>query len=286
MVQVLTKYLVLIGASMFIFTNFIACGSQMYKVSVAEDHDKAMIPESAANVESHSYGIHAINGWNELPIKFRIGKTLTPSQEEGLERAMKTWERAVGTKLFEKIGRDDKDGDYFKDLYSSLPDMVNGHYLDTNWQKTGKPDVVIATTIWDNYIAGTIETADIRFNNYHYLIHDAYDYKYFTSKADERDIVDMETLALHELGHLLGLAHVAEEVDGNSIMNPTLFVGEGLANRVPSYGDIQRIQQVYQCEGNACDIDSLVLAFEQNRKEYFESPSIAEEESEETTPAH
>jgi uncharacterized protein YjaZ len=73
---------------------------------------------------------------------------------------------------------------------------------------------------------------------------------------DEREIVDMQSLATHELGHWLGLAHVPEEYDSSSIMNPSIMIGEGLANRSLSMGDIQRIQKIYGCTGTACDIQS------------------------------
>ncbi|MDD9950929.1 MAG: hypothetical protein OXT67_05125, partial [Zetaproteobacteria bacterium] len=50
-----------------------------------------------------------------------------------------------------------------------------------------------------------------------------------------------------------GLTHVSSEYDPDSIMNPTLFIGEGMANRYLSCGDIERIQLIYGCEGDACD---------------------------------
>ena len=77
------------------------------------------------------------------------------------------------------------------------------------------------------------------------------------SEAD-RQVVDMQSLAIHELGHLLGLAHVDEEIDPISVMNPSLFIGEGLTSRKLSRSDIVRIQTIYGCEGAACDIDALI----------------------------
>jgi hypothetical protein len=80
-----------------------------------------------------------------------------------------------------------------------------------------------------------------------------------TSKADaKREVVDMQTLALHELGHLLGLAHIDAQVDSQSIMNPSVFIGEGLANRRLSKGDLERIQKIYGCAGDSCNIDKMV----------------------------
>ena len=81
----------------------------------------------------------------------------------------------------------------------------------------------------------------------------------------------MQSLAIHELGHLLGLAHVEEGVDPVSVMNPSLFIGEGLTARKLSRGDITRIQTIYGCEGSACDIDSLI---EQQEYEEYDTLSL------------
>jgi len=55
----------------------------------------------------------------------------------------------------------------------------------------------------------------------------------------------MESLAVHELGHLLGLTHVKETEDRFSVMNPSLFIGEGMITRRLSKGDIVRIRSIY-----------------------------------------
>ena len=82
------------------------------------------------------------------------------------------------------------------------------------------------------------------------------------ASTPEKEVVDMESLALHELGHLLGLAHVPEETDAYSIMNPTLYIGEGLANR-KYRNDIELIQRIYGCENEAYDVDDLYSQLEQ-----------------------
>jgi hypothetical protein len=75
----------------------------------------------------------------------------------------------------------------------------------------------------------------------------------------------MESLSLHELGHLLGLAHVDSNVDPMSIMNPQLFIGVGLTSRKVSRGDIERMQVIYGCKNKACDVDTLVKEIEMNK---------------------
>jgi hypothetical protein len=257
------RYFAFAGIVMGLFAGFVSCGAQYYKVSLEDD-----TPELAsANVGSDdpkapNFGLHAPGGWVELPIQFMTSSELTPAQLKGLKLAMSTWEKAVGKQLFDFKGVEkDVTGDSFGDLYSSLNDSLNGHYLDGNWGKTGKSRVVLATTIWENDPDDPkkILTADIRYNHEFYTLGDSFDLK----PKDGREVVDMQTLALHELGHLLGLSHINASADGQSIMNPSLYIGEGLANRRLSKGDIQRAQKIYGCAGSACDIDKTLAELNQ-----------------------
>lgn len=261
MATLVGKYLGGVIGIGFIFSSFVACGTGLYKVSVKEDLDTtkmAAANPSSVDKTSTLYGIHAPQGWQKLPIPFRFDPALGENQKVQLMAAMKRWEWATGKQLWSYDGiHTGVGGDSFKDLYSSLGDNVNGNYLDTNWEKTKKPDYVLATTIWSNGADYTTVTkADLRFNNEYYVIGDS-----FEVKADgKKEVVDMQSLALHELGHLLGLGHVDEDVDSLSIMNPTLFIGEGLSTRKLAKSDIERIQQIYGCSGDACNIDGLLKA--------------------------
>ena len=253
------RYGILIGGMSFLFTTFVACGSQLYQVSMSGDTNEASLPPEATDPESTVYGIHSVNGWVDLPIQYQFGERLEEGQRNNLSRAMNSWEKAVGKKLFALLGEHTgTSGDSFKDLYSSLKDTINGHYLDFDWTKTKKSDGVLATTIWDNENTGSIASADIRFNGQNYNIGDSFQ----LSSDGDKEVVDMESLALHELGHLLGLSHVDEHIDPISIMNKSLFIGEGLASRKLSRGDIERIQTIYGCHDQACDVDALVSQFE------------------------
>ncbi|MES2745217.1 MAG: matrixin family metalloprotease [Bdellovibrionota bacterium] len=267
MTDLVKKYLGGVFGIGFIFSSFVACGTGLYKVSVKEDFDQsktaAALPAST-DKSSNLYGIHAPQGWVKLPIPFRFDPNLNENQKVQLMSAMKRWEWATGKTLFSFDGNHQGiTGDSFKDLYSSLDDGVNGHYLDADWIKTKKPDYVLATTIWTNgKDYSTITKSDLRFNQQFYVIGDA-----FEEKADgDKEVVDMQSLALHELGHLLGLGHIEEDVDATSIMNPTLFIGENLSSRKLAKSDIERIQQIYGCTGGACDIDALLK--EQDEKNW------------------
>jgi hypothetical protein len=249
---VIIRYLAFVGGTVALFVNFVACGAQMYQVSLKDDTQ--VLEAEEKDPSSPLFGLHSPKGWRSLPIHFKVDGSLDAEQKAGLVKAMTTWEMAVGKKLFVFEGiHSGVTGDSFSDLYSSLDDRVNGHYLDEHWDKTGKPQVVLATTIWDNDPEDVkkILTADIRFNSNYYVIGNA-----LKAVADRnREVVDMQTLALHELGHLLGLTHIPGNVDSESVMSSTVFIGEGLTNRKLSKGDLERVQRIYGCEGTACDVE-------------------------------
>jgi hypothetical protein len=267
--QLSHKYVLVSGALIAAFTNFIACGTQMYKVSLHGDHEIPQGSQSAdsGNPDSPEFGLHAPQGWITIPITYRADPNISKTQLQSLQGAMKTWELATGKKLFNYAGvHTNITGSSFPDLFSSLRDGINGHYLDSQWKKTGKSNNVLATTIWSNPNNSyySIDGADIRYNTELYFISDALT----QGPIDQREIVDMQSLATHELGHLLGLAHINETYDSSSIMNPSIMIGEGLATRSLSVGDIQRIQKIYGCLGSACNVESTARTIMQTSLQY------------------
>lgn len=242
------------------FVNFISCGAQNYKQSLSDDHQTQSESEAAnsADPDSPEFGLHAPSGWQNLPIAYSVEKNFTEEQLKGLQAAMATWETAVGKQLFAYKGKSNDTGAAYPDLFSSLSDSLNNMYDDDNWKKNNKTDMVLATTIWGNRDNDykVITTADIHYNTQLYFIANA-----LTSRSkDTREIVDMQSLATHEIGHLLGLAHVDEKQDDSSIMNPALYIGEGMATRALSVGDITRIQKIYSCSGAVACGDKTALA--------------------------
>ena len=128
--------------------------------------------------------------------------------------------------------------------------------MDSIWTgtgKTGKPEYVLATTIWNLDNQNAIHSSDIRFNLENYVIGDSLR----LCSEDDKQVVDMLSLTPHEFGHLLGLAHVESDIDQLSIMAPSLFIGPGLTSRNISEGDIDRIQTIYGCQSQACNRDYL-----------------------------
>jgi len=69
-VRLIHKYILVSGALVAAFTNFIACGAQMYKVSLHGDHEIKKGVESANSGDPNSpeFGLHAPQGWVNVPI--------------------------------------------------------------------------------------------------------------------------------------------------------------------------------------------------------------------------
>lgn len=245
------RYLLAVSVIFALFSQFVACGSGFYRVPMNGDADHGAAQERQPG--SFLYGIHSAKGWR-LPIRYRLGTGISPELEEQFNLAVASWETAVGKTLFVYEGRhEEHSGDSFTGLRKPLGDEVNGQYVTNSWANTDKASQVIATTVWNNgRDRDVIIDGDIRYNGEHFVLGDASDEEVVAD--GEREVVDMESVALHELGHLLGLGHVSEDVDRYSIMNPQLFIGQGMTSRRLSPGDIQRIQRIYGCEGAACDL--------------------------------
>lgn len=253
--HVLVGYLGIMTLVSTTLGGYVACGAQKYRVPVHGTEESApsrantgqsgaasqTLPSSGVNLA----GVHSAYGWSQnLPISFQVTNEMSAEVLNQLRKAMTTWETAVGKKMFRFDGVENRGGSSFRELYEPLNDEQNGHYFDFNWLRaTGKPASVLATTIWENDPAepARIVKGDIRYNAEFYIFGDAL--KDFSQ--GKRTIVDMESLALHEVGHLLGLAHVSEREDRYSVMNPSLFIGEGMMTRRLSEGDVERIRAVY-----------------------------------------
>jgi len=228
------------------------CGAATYRVLIhgpesdfGQDRGRARSSISHAAASNGLFGVHSAEGWKRtLPVHFMTSHEIPSEQVEDLKNAMEIWECAVGKTLFVHDGVENKSGQDFADLYDPLNYDVNGHYFDFKWSdKTGKSSLVLATTIWENHpkFVQSILKSNIRFNAETYLFGNALK----QSSQGQKIIVDMQSLSLHEVGHFLGLTHIATSEDAYSVMNPALYIGEGMTTRRLSYGDIQRIRSIY-----------------------------------------
>jgi hypothetical protein len=197
-------------------------------------------------------------GWGtnyNYPVTVDVSTAITSENSNlisYIQSAVNTWNSAIGRTILQlRTGTVTKTGNDFSSLFLPNNEPFNAMYYDQisggigGWvNNTGKPSSTIAATIY-NFKKNVISKANIRFNRDKY---------YFGNTATDNtfsglDVADMQSIALHELGHFLGLGHVASE--RNSVMYPTIDVGLNnpptRKSRIidPSCNDIERIRTIY-----------------------------------------
>lgn len=192
-----------------------------------------------AQLYESSYRIHSPGGWETQPVVVKFEESVPEQVRSSVVSAAQTWNQAIG---YDLLKFDDSASNFKGLFYDRLNDGISTVAVERHWCRTNRDNLVLGTTIWENskLDATKIATADLVLNGQYYDLEDA-----LTANADsERDIVDVESLALHELGHLLGLAH-SMPYEGESVMQPTMNIGSGLISRTLSDLDIARIRFLY-----------------------------------------
>jgi len=223
-----------------LFPIITACGAPLQ--SHIEDDPRAQV--STANVSSSA--IHSARGWAG-PVEFVLSQETPERLVTAVRKAARTWNDAVGRDVLIYKGRVATAKRV--SLYDSLGDDTTVIYFEKSWiASTAKPQTTLATTIWENEEASheSIVKGDIILNAEEYLFQDS-----MTKALEpgrEVDMVDTETVLLHEMGHLLGLDHVNSTEDADSVMLAHTFIGPKFHKRVLSSGDKDNIQSIYNAE--------------------------------------
>lgn len=217
--------------------TLIACGTSPNRRSIEEHRDA-----NARAAQQPEGPFHSLTGWTEK-VGFYVDDTAPDAVVEAAIQAGETWNDAMGREVLTfggvaKIPRGD-------DLYSSLEDTLTLVYYEKNWKSsTAKSDTTLATTIWENASGSDrIVKGDVILNAENYSFCDAMNYSSNTAPAHE--IVDAQTVLLHEFGHLLGLDHVDVDADPDSIMHAKTYIGPHMSFRSLSDGDVVNIRKVY-----------------------------------------
>lgn len=181
------------------------------------------------------------------PVKYVVAETDAPTASAGdlrgaVARATATWQAVPSaTVRFE-----------FQGMTSAPPGMVDGQ---TTIGFVDRPDldrVLGATSFLIDTTNGRIVEADVFFNSH---------FAWSVATAGTPGRVDLESVALHELGHLLGLSHSAlgeTELTGSggrrvtasgSIMFPIAMSAGTIADRVLHADDVAGISDLYPAVG-------------------------------------
>lgn len=194
------------------------------------------------NIVLASSPLHSPNGW-QTTVRFHVQATSPDHIIEASIAAAASWNDALGYSIiaFDGVLETERGSD----LYASLDDNDTVVYYEKNWlATTGKPATTLATTVWENdRRSDRIVRGDVILNSEIYLFQDSTEAA--TDETRKNYIVDAETVLLHEFGHLLGLDHVSENDDLESVMHAKTFIGPHMHSRILSGGDRSNIRSIY-----------------------------------------
>lgn len=170
--------------------------------------------------------------------------SLDPAEAEAaIERAMRTW--AAG-KCFKKAGlarraADGTDADIFDSAYGyggygdyRTADIVHAGFLPPEFFEQvagpGGGETVVALSVTFIYVDSAGQPTDADGDGYLDTAHNEIYYNQAFSWADGG--MDLETVALHEIGHSLGIGHI--DPPPSAVMNP-VYSGSERALRRPDH---------------------------------------------------
>jgi hypothetical protein len=211
--------------------------------------------------------------WARTPIPYAVSDRLVPGMtlqqfDEALRRAFAAWQ-SVPTAVvsFERLG--------FTGARPSDDDAINVIGFEV------RPDLdrVLATTSYTfDLVRSEIVEADILFNAAQ---------PWSASAGGETGRFDLESIALHEVGHVLGLGHSAigetelmagarRRVTGSgTVMFPIAFPGGSLEGRTLRSDDIAGVSDIYPRAGARASLGSLSGRVTKNGQGLFGAHLVA-----------
>lgn len=161
-------------------------------------------PEESCNFVQNA-DLQRVSWSSGVPVVMYIDESVPAVYRDAVKRAAATWNNDIGHEVI-KIGGVTK-------MNGPAQDGANVIYFLDAWEEDRTNEQARTTVYW----AGTrIYEADIRVNNR--------DFNYFWGDSPMPGRVDIESLILHEMGHVLGLGHstTAKSVMAKSLPSATL----------------------------------------------------------------
>lgn len=147
-------------------------------------------PQEACNFVQNGYGQRV--SWQKDPIVLYVDASVPREAMGPIRRALNTWNRTLGGEAFRLVSEAIDGKEPRNDGYSVI-------YWMHDWEKD-RPFEQARTTIY--WVNKEIYEADVRVNARNFL------YSFAEGPVSGR--VDLESLMVHEFGHVLGLTHTAE----------------------------------------------------------------------------
>lgn len=134
----------------------------------------------------------------QTPIRLVIHKSVPTEYYSALESAIQKWEASAGKPLFQIVAYG-QDGPL-----TPRQDGVNIIYMMNTWEDNKVSEQARTSVYW---VGDAIREADIRLNDKNF--------NFYTTTPTQASDVHLESLLIHELGHVLGLKH---REDGGTVM--------------------------------------------------------------------
>lgn len=178
--------------------------------------------EEACGFNQNVYGERI--SWNKnVPVGFYIHESVPTEFYPAIERAMKDWETATGIKFFIIL-------DYsYKSALDPKRDGINVIYWMNTWEADHSSEQARTSVYWEG---DEIKETDIRIN--------AKDFTFYVDTPNSPKDLHLESLLVHELGHVLGLKHQDQSA---SVMASTL--DSNVVRTNISTGDVNSIRCEY-----------------------------------------
>jgi len=157
-------------------------------------------PEESCNFVQNG-DLQRVSWGAQTPVIMYIDSKVPGEFFESIQRAADNWNKAVGREVIKIGGWTDR-------VPVPRQDQVNVIYYLQDWESNKENEQARTTIYWGG---DRIYEADIRINNHNF--------EFFGGSEPIVGRVDMESLILHEMGHVLGLGHTNLK---NSVMVKSL----------------------------------------------------------------
>ena len=180
-------------------------------------------PEEPCNFVQNSQ-MQRVSWKDRMPVKLYIHASVPTQYYSSIELAVDQWNRAMGREMM-RIELTGVSGD-------NIPkrDGASMIYWLNQWEDDRRTEQARTTVYWTG---DRIYEADIRINGEFFSF-------YGGDGAESFSGVDMESLMVHEFGHVMGLSHNG---DKGSVMAVTL--SSGTLRRTPGKDDLDSLRCEY-----------------------------------------
>lgn len=211
--------------------------------------------------------------WNQMPIRYFVNEsnapTVTGTQfREAVQRAFGAWQ-AISTATIRTE---------FQGTTVASPNAVDGRTTLGFLDRSDLDRVLAATSFILNSSTGEIVEADIFFNTR---------FVWSTAAAGESGKVDVESIAVHEIGHLIGLGHSAigetellpgggrRVLGSGAVMFPIAFTAGNVGERSLLPDDIAAAVDLYGTAEADGDLGSITGRITKNGRGLFGAHVVA-----------